>query len=550
MLTNIQIQNYAIIEKLDLAFQKGFTAITGETGAGKSIILGALGLVMGKRADSKVLYLDGVNCIVEASFDIAEYSLKSYFEENDLPYFDELVIRREILTNGKSRSFVNDSLVNLGVLNTLSSYLIDLHQQFDILDLFQNSFQLEVIDALAGNEKNLIDYKSIFKKYNSSLKALHELKEERAIAIQEKEYLEFQFSEFENLNLVIGEQEEIEIELGKLNNAEDIKRITISAADVIEESDQSITSTLRQLNGQLNTIAKFDSNIEELNERLNQVIEEIRDIASEFSSIGEDTDFDPQLIAKYEERLNEIYRLQKKHNRNSVEELIEIQSELETKLLSYTNLDDSILKLEKETDKSLKELINLGKTLTNNRKAIAKKFEEDVHNGLVDLSMEHAYIKVDIDTKEKPSPSGFDNVQFLFAPNKGSQFLPLKDIASGGETSRLTLVIKSLVAGAMTMPTLIFDEIDLGVSGEVASKMGKILKKLALNHQLITISHSAQIASKADQHYFAYKKETEERTITGVDVLDKNSRITEIAKMLSGDPPSQIAMENAKELLS
>jgi DNA repair protein RecN (Recombination protein N) len=440
-------------------------------------------------------------------------------------------------------------LVNLNILSALTSALIDLHQQFDILDLFQSSFQLQVIDALAKNNELLKSYKGNYKKYSATLKQLDALKEERALAIQEKEYLEFQFSEFENLNLVAGEQEERESELEKLNNAEDIKKITLNAADAIEESEMSISTSLRSLANQLSSIARFDSKIEDLETRLEQSIEELRDIANECATIGENTDFDPETIAEHEDRLNEIYKLQKKHNKNTVEELIELQAEIESKLLNYSSMDDAIIALEKELKNITNTLNEEGKTISNNRKKVAKSFEDEVHKGLVSLSMEHAYIKVEIKTENKPTPTGFDNVQFLFAPNKGSQFLPLKDIASGGETSRLTLVIKSLVADAITMPTLIFDEIDLGVSGEVASKMGKILQSLAKKHQLITISHSAQIASKADNHYFAYKKETAERTITGVNILNKEERISELAKMLSGDPPSSAAIANAKELL-
>ncbi len=550
MITNLHIRNYALIEELDLSFDSGLTAITGETGAGKSIILGALGLILGNRADSKVLYFKDTNCIVEATFDISNYNYQSFFDRNDLEYYDELVVRREILKSGKSRSFINDSLVNLSILTELKGLLIDLHRQFDHLELFQNRFQLNIIDALAQNNSLKKKYTSLFNEHSHLEKELQNLRDQRLTAQNEHDFFLFQYEEFKDINLISGEQEERESELDKLNNSEEIKSTSYQISYNLEESENSLTGQLRELSNKLSSVASFDPKLETIQTRLESIIEELRDVSTELAQTAESVEYDSQLINEHEERLDRIYKLQKKHQKNSVDELIQFQEELVSKISRFQNLDEDIISLENKLSPLHQNLINAGNELSDSRKKVSNIFEKNVEKGLKELGMEHSQIKVEITPLESPSSSGLDEIKFLFSPNKGSQFMPLKNVASGGETSRLTLIIKTLVAGAMTMPTMIFDEIDLGISGEIANKMGIMLKKLAEKHQLIIISHSAQISAKSDNHYYVYKKETKERVITGVNVLDIDSRIQEIAKMLSGDPPSSHAIANAKELLN
>lgn len=549
MLKNIEIQNYAIIDKLNIEFTDGMTIITGETGAGKSILLGALELIRGKRADTKVLYDQGVKCFVEAIFEVKAYGLQPFFEEEGLDYHDEMIVRREISPNGKSRAFVNDMPVTLDILQQLAEQLIDIHQQFDILDIQKPAFQTRILDALGDNKVLLEEYSIAYKSYKQAIKKHAELLENNRNANQEIEFLNFQMDEFIQVGLKEGELDTLESLLQKLTAAEDIKKNHALLVQVLDESEQAMISQLQALINQYATIKDFDSSYGAIYDRLVSTNEEMKDLTKEAMHIYDATDYDEELIQTTSERLNTINRMLKKHNVVTVEELLKISEGIQDKLDGFADLTSSISDLEKQIAKMQDNLKGLSEKISQRRKKVVPKLEKDVHDLLALLSMEHAYIKVKIDDVDGFTPNGKDDVIFLFAPNKGSEFLPLKDTASGGEMSRLTLCIKSLVAGALTLPTLILDEIDAGVSGDVARKMGNILSELSHNHQIICITHSPQIAAKAQTHYWVYKFDNEHRTVTAIRELSLEDRVLEIAKMLSGNPPTEAAKANARELI-
>jgi len=551
MIKTLQIKNYAIIEALEIEFSNGLTIITGETGAGKSILLGALGLIMGKRADTKALYDSERKCIIEANFEIGRYQdLKDFFEENDLDYEEETVVRREILPSGKTRAFVNDTPVNLKVLQQLSKGLIDLHQQFDTQDINDISFQLRMVDALADNGGTLEKYQGLFKGYQKDQRRLKKLILQNETSAKETDFLNFQLEEFNTAELVEDEQLGLENELSTLNNAEEIKSKLASAFRHLSEDEQSVMSQLETLGIVLNQVKKFAPSLAPLLEKYDGLVLELGELANEFEGIANDTEYNPERAKEVQSRLDLIYRLQKKHGVNSILELITIQENITQQLTSFGDLSNEILELENAITKAELKLRKIAKELTSRRKSVVDGFLKLVHSQLALLSMEHALMKVEILPSEELLPTGGDIVEFLFAPNKGSRFLPIKSVASGGELSRLTLCIKSLVASAIPLPTLIFDEIDAGVSGDVALKMGRILRKLSNEHQVVVITHSPQVASKADAHYFVYKRVEGQRTKTKVRALDNGERVRAIATMLSTNPPSDSAIENAKELLA
>jgi len=549
MIISLEIQNYAIIEKLHVALDKGLNIITGETGAGKSILLGALGLIMGKRADTKVLYHQDRKCIVEASFNIKSYDLKGFFEANNLDYDVELIIRREISPVGKSRAFVNDTPVTLAILQELTKSLVDMHQQFDTLDIHSSKWQMEVLDSLAGNAKLLSAYQLEFKEYKVAEKRLKTLEKEAANALKELDYITFQFTELDEASLEFDEQESKEQLLNRLAGTEDIQRVANSAYFAIDESEQSIINQLQIISQDLDNIKELDPKLSESYDRVLSSLEELRDIAAVLQDVNESVEHDPNLAQETQERLDMIYRLQKKHQVVSIEELLTIQTDLHTRINSQQKMDGEINEIASKMHKLETNLKVTAKKLSTNRKKIAKSFAKDIEMLLATLSMEHAKIDARLTDSDQLTPNGMDKVDYYFSANKGGTLGALKNVASGGEISRLTLVIKSLVASSMALPTLIFDEIDTGVSGEVANRMAEIISKLAKKHQVMSITHSPQIAAKAQHHYFVYKHETETRTITNIKLLSANDRIVEIAKMLSGNPPSDAAVANAKELI-
>lgn len=549
MLRKLEIQNYAIIDKLEIDFPTGLTIITGETGAGKSILLGALGLIMGKRADTKVLFDQDRKCFVEAIFSIADYQLHDYFTEEGLGYDDELIIRREIAPGGKSRAYINDSPVTLDILTTLTESLIDIHQQFDTLDIQKPVFQLRIIDALAGNKNVSDQYSNLHKDYRQTIQKLELLKEKNRNAQQEIEFLNFQIAEFDQADLKPNEQDELEMQLQKLTSAEDIIKNCSAIVLAVEEGENAILGQLQFVSNQFSYIKNLDKTFSDIYDRLLSVREELMDIAKDASRITDATEYDAAAIENATARLNIINRLQKKHGVITMDALLKTQSEIKEKLNKFGDLSSDIENLELDIHQKEITLKSLADKLGEARRKVIPSLEKDVHNLLSGLGMNHAQIKVHMGTLPSFSNSGLDDISILFAPNKGSEFLPLKDTASGGEMSRLTLIIKSLVAGALTLPTLIFDEIDAGVSGDIAGKMGEILNNLAQKHQIIAITHSPQIAAKAMSHYWVYKNDTESRTVTAMRQLDQGERVHEIAKMLSGNPPTEAAKANARELI-
>lgn len=550
MIRNIQISNYAIIDELKINFSDGLTIITGETGAGKSILLGALGLIMGKRADTKVLYNQERKCIIEANFEIGRYKMQRFFEENDIDYEAETVVRREITPSGKSRAFVNDTPVKLKVLQQLSGALIDLHQQFDTLDIHNVSFQMRMLDALADNDTLLEEYQRGYRNYQADKRRLRKLTEESANAAKEIDYIEFQINEFNEAELVGGEQDELEAESKKLNSAEDIKRGLAAVYNHLSEDEQSITGQLESLGVVLNGVVKYDDRLQGLYDKFEGLTLELQALSEDIERIADDAEFDPERIAEITERLNLIYRLQTKHQVRSVEELLEIQDELSQKLQTFGDMSGEIAELEKSIAQHEEVLFKKAKNLSKRRAEVVPAFQNKVHTMLAELSMEHARLEIKVTDLQELTATGTDEVNFLFAANKGSRLQSIKDVASGGEISRLTLVTKSLVASAIPLPTLIFDEIDSGVSGDVALKMGNILRRLSNHHQVVSITHSPQIASKADSHYFVHKRIKDDRTVTAVRELTHEERIRSIAVMLSQNPPSAAALENARGLLS
>lgn len=550
MIQRLYIRNYAIIDEVDINFSQQLNIITGETGAGKSIILGALGLIMGNRAEIRVLKNQTKKCVIEAYFDILHYELKSFFEEKDLDYDAELTIRREISPSGKSRAFVNDTPVRLTVLKQLTARLLDLHQQFDTLDIHSEEFQLRMVDAIAKNKVNLDTYQTLYKTYSNNKKERRRLIEAHQRNTQEMDFIKFQLDELVTAELQKGEQEELEQELNILSNAEGIKMNLNKAFQVLSEDEMAIISQLQNLSNEIADVAKFHPELQKTLERYDGLVIELQDIAMDFERIGEDAEYDEERIIELNERLDLLYRLQKKYFINSVEELIEIQEGLQSKVDNYSNSTEVLEQLEAIIEKQAKELRKQAAVLSKSRKKVIPLFEQEIHKMLAQLNMKYAQLKIELKPSKELTATGMDLVAFLFAANKGSRLDYIRNVASGGEMSRLALCTKSLVANAITLPTLIFDEIDTGVSGDVALKMGHILRDLANRHQVVSITHTPQIAARANHHYLVYKYVKGNTTFSAVKLLEKKGRINELAVMLSGNPPSKAALNNAKELIN
>lgn len=551
MIQRLHIRNYAIIEELRLDFADGLSIITGETGAGKSIVLGALSLILGGRADTKTLFAPSQKCIIEGRFAIKAYNLQSFFADQDLDYDDELIIRREITPAGKSRAFVNDTPTNLKVLQKLGGTLIDLHQQFDTLYINNADFQLELLDALAGQREAVKTYRAEYNELQDVRRQLRQLDEEQARARREQEFVEFQVTELEAVALVADEQEVLESERHRLSNADEIKQLTSGAFHLLTEDDNAVTDQLMGVSQRLMPLAAGDAKLRELYERFEGLRLELEEISGDLEAFGDGTEVSPERLEAVEQRLNAIYRLQNKHSVTTVAELLEIYEELTGRLGHFADLGEAIGKLNARVAKLTASLLKRGKALRKGRRKVAPDFAGKVKSQLADLSMENARLAIDFQPLEQPGASGLDKVRFLFSANKGGQLQTIKQAASGGEMSRLALVTKSLVASAMELPTLIFDEIDSGVSGDVAQKMGNILTQLSRHHQVVVITHSPQVASRADRHFFVYKQDKEgvDRTITRVRELSRDERIRSIAVMLSQNPPSDSALTNARELV-
>ena len=549
MIRRLHIRNYALIDELDLHFAEGLTIITGETGAGKSILLGALGLIMGNRADNKTLFNEQEKCVVEGYFDVRNYELRDFFEENDIDYEDDLVLRRELLPSGKSRSFINDTPVNLKQMQDLCSELVDLHQQFDTLDIHDNSFQLKMLDALAGNKDLLSSYRDIYRAYQGNRRKLELLLEKSGRTAREAEFLQFQLNELEAAALQEHEQPSLEEEHRALTHAEEIKRITGAAYRQLAESEVAILGQIQELGYGLSQVSRYDQRVGGLYTRLNSHALELQDIANELERISESAEYDPERISQVQQRLDLIYRLQKKHGVATVTDLLNLMKDMQQQLHGFSDLGEETQALSKAIEEQERLLQELAMELSTRRKAVHEAFAADIVGQLAQLGMEHARLSIEFRTLANPGPNGQEEVSFLFAANLGSRLLPIRDVASGGELSRLALVAKSLVASAIPLPTLIFDEIDAGISGDVALKMGKILRRLSNEHQVVSITHSPQVASKADAHFYVFKQFDAAKTLTRVRRLQQEEEVRAIAVMLSQNPPSDSAVENARELL-
>jgi DNA repair protein RecN (Recombination protein N) len=549
MLKRLHIRNYALIDELEIQFSERLTIITGETGAGKSILLGALGLIMGERADSKIFYNDSEKCVVEGFFDVAAYDLRDFFAENELDYDTEVVIRRELSPAGKSRAFVNDTPVNNQLLQRLTENLVDLHQQFDTLDLHEVSFQLRMVDALADNTPRLKTYQTGYRQYAADKRQLAAWIEQSKSGTQEMEYNRFLLDELRQAELIEGEQDTLESELAQLTNAEDIKRTYGAAYNFLAESELNLCGQLQQVARSLGPTRKLSSELSTLSERLDAILIDLQDLSKDLERVADQTEYDGQRIVEVQDRLNTIYKLQKKHGAGDVADLLRIQGELDLKTGGFADMGEAIAALERKITQQETDLRAQAAALSEARKSVVESFETKVHEMLTQLSMPHARLQVSVTPNEQLGPTGTDVVQFLFASNIGSRFLPIKDVASGGELSRLNLCTKSIVADAIPLPTLIFDEIDAGISGDVSLKMGYILQELANRHQVISITHTPQVAARAHKHYFVFKKIHENRTLTNIRLLTEEERVRAIAVMLSGNPPTDAALGTARELI-
>ena len=551
MLRQLSIQNYAIIDELRVDFYDGVNIITGETGAGKSILLGALSLLLGERADSKSLYDQEKKCLIEAEFDsVAE--TKYLFEENDLDYEPVTIVRREIAPNGKSRAFINDTPVNLNVLKILGEKLVNMHTQHETLDLIEAGFQLEVLDALAKNQSLLKGYEQLYFSNKKDNARLDVMMQEYNKAKSEQDFLEFQLNELTEAKLDPDEQGLLESEQQTLENVENIKKAIQAVLQLIQESETASIDVLNEAQSQLRSVAKVHTGIAALSARLENIVVELKDISAEFEDIQEKASLDPERLEEVSQRLSMLYRLQKKYGVSDTAQLLAKQTELEEKIKSYDNSAETIDILKKHIQQTEKELNDLSEKLHQNRQKVVAAFQKAVESNLRSVGMPNASFVVDIQKLKSGNlnENGCSEVKFLFSANKGFAPQEIKDVASGGELSRLMLSIKSQVATADHLPTLIFDEIDSGISGEVALRVGEIMRTMSQGHQLICITHVPQIARIADRHFYIYKDNAKGKTNTRIKILEGDDRIIEIAKMLSGEKVSEAALANAKELVN
>lgn len=549
MLQKLLIRNYAIIESVEIEFSGKLNIITGETGAGKSILVGALGLILGERADSSVLFNADQKCIVEGYFAVhSRHDIRSFLCENDLDITEEMVIRREVSSSGKSRAFVNDTPVTLSQLRQLASLLVDMHQQFDTLELGDSNFQREIIDALAANKSVLDQYTEVYTRYSNIQKELAAAKEQQAAADKELDYHKFLYDELEEAQWKGDELEELDAELKVLSNAGNIKAILGRIGYELNEGEQPLVQQLKVLINQLHSIEAFHADIPVLVQRLQSVQIELRDIAGETESLNSEIRFDEERIQVVSDRLALGYKLLKKHGVQTTAALLDIQNSLQQQLNRVLDLNTEISRLEKEAAVQLMQAGQLAEKLTANRKKQGEPLEKRTGKLLAQVGMPNASLKVQI----TPAPlniTGGDAVEFLFDANKSGRFELLRKVASGGELSRLMLCIKSLVAASVQLPTLIFDEIDTGISGEAARQVGMIMKALGRSHQVIAITHQPQIAAKADAHFFVYKKEENGKVSTRIKHLSERERVDAVAQMLSGEKPTVSALENAREMM-
>jgi len=550
MILSLSIENFALIEKLSVKFTDGFSVITGETGAGKSILLGALGLVLGKRADLSSLKNKEEKCIIEAHFQIKNYNLKSFFEANDLDYEEETIIRREILPSGKSRAFINDTPVNLNELQELSNYLIDIHSQHQTQELSDDAVQFQIIDSVASNWEVIAQYTSHlkqYKKYNSELKSKKEL---LYSVVKEQDYNAFLLDELLAANLISGEQEVLESQYEKLNNVEFIKENLLKSLSIANEEQFGVLQNLKEIKLSTQKIASFSTEFNSLNDRVSSILIEFDDIEKELNQLSESVFSSPEELEAINDKLQAIYSLQKKHQVNSVDALLMIQNDLDAKVVSLVTLETEISAIENQIAASEIILNDLAITIHDNRVLAIPVLTNKLALILEPLGMANARFDIQLTPKETFSTNGKDEIQFLFSANKGSDFGLLKKVASGGEMSRIMLAVKAVLSQYSKLPTIIFDEIDTGVSGEIAHKMGEIMKQMSTNMQVFAITHLPQIAGKGKDHFKVFKVIKENQTQSELKLLTKDERVIEIAQMLSGSAISDAALNHAKELLN
>lgn len=550
MLTNLSIKNYALIESLSVNFRDKLSIITGETGAGKSILLGALGLVLGKRADSSTLKDTANKCVIEAQFSISNYELEAFFEENDIDFEAETIIRREILPSGKSRAFINDTPTTLQVLQVLGGKLIDVHSQHQTLQLSDVNFQFDIIDALASNAKKIESYRRGLKLYNKHLKELKELKSVQALSKEQYDYNLHLYEELSEANFLENEQEIIEQSLDKLNNIEEIK-LNLSEAQENAFNEEIGLKVL--LNSIVNNLGKIETYSEEYKSLFNRLLSlkiDFEDIAIEVERANESVNFDGSELEKLNDRLQLIYNLQKKHSVGSISELNSIREELSVKVDAVENSSSIILKKEKEIKSVSDKIDALALTISKARKKAIPVFIKKLEKYLSNLGMENTRIQFTLEHSNQYYANGKDELQLLISANKGVNFGELKKVASGGELSRIMLSVKSILSQYLNLPTIIFDEIDTGVSGDVSQKMADIMEQMSANIQVITITHLPQIAAKGVQHYKVYKKDISNNIVTQLKELSDDERITEIAEMLGGKMITSTAVDHAKQLLN
>lgn len=550
MLSSLQIENYALIEHLEFNPVKGLTVITGETGAGKSIIMGALSLILGQRADAKSVRTGATKCVIEATFNIGAYGLKDFFADNDLEYDENnTIIRREIYATGKSRAFINDSPVQLTTLKSIGDFLIDIHSQHQNLLLGKDTFQQEIIDTMAANDKQLAAYQAKYRELIALRKKIENLKAEAEQNAKDADYIRFQFSKLDEADLKEGEQEELEAEQELLSHAEEIKGGLCAIGECLDGDGDSIVSMLKQVRDKARNLLGVYPQLSEIADRLESDYIDIKDIADEVNDKAESVNFDPERFEWVEERLSMIYSLEKKHGCQSVEELIAVRDDLASKMITIDNSDEIIAELEAKEKTLVAETKVCADALTKTRKTAATAFEKSLAEKVAYLGMPNVRFKADITPLKNFSPSGLDNIRFLFSANKNQELKPAGEVASGGEISRLMLSIKALVASAKTLPTIIFDEIDTGVSGDIADRMGEVMKSMSEHLQVITITHLPQVAGKGDAHFKVFKQDSESDTTTHILRLSQDERVNEIARMLSGSKITAEAINNAKTLI-
>ena len=550
MITSLAIKNYALIEDIRVDFNEGLTIITGETGAGKSILLGALALLLGKRADMGSVKDSSKKCVVEGHFSIKNYGLQNVFNENDLDYESHTIIRREILPGGKSRAFVNDTPVALTQLQALAPHLIDVHSQHETLEVVSENFQMEVIDALAGNGALLKSYQAQFADFKTISEKLSAIKLQKENGIKELDYNAFLFSELQQANLKKLNQQDLEETYETLNNAEAIQEALSNVSKLLDEDQIGSLQTAKEARIVLGRIKEFSKTFEDYWQRLNSTIIEMEDISDEVAKTAEKIEADPEMLFQVNEKLQTLYKLQQKHSVSTVSELIEIEKELEEKVNTTLGLDDQIENLEKEKNKLRETTLKTSAELHSKRVAAIPILKQKLEETLFPLGLPNARFQFELSPSEDFKNNGTDILQLLFTANKGLAFGPLKKVASGGEMSRIMLAIKAVLAEYKKLPTIVFDEIDTGVSGEIANKMAGILHQMSKTMQLLSITHLPQIAAKGDHHIKVYKEDINDLTTTHLKILGEEERIVEIAQMLGGKNVSEAAIANAKELLN